>query len=81
METQAKLPHTTVSPITLSNIDKPAACNKIERKIFTFLEDDINIGKRPQELYIDDFAAFLLDLLDYKDGVSARSILTRRLDL
>ena len=45
---KAMLPHTTVSPITLNNIDKPAACNKIERKIFTFLEDILISAEDPR---------------------------------
>ena len=48
METQAMLPHTMVSPVTLGNIDKPAACNKIERKIFTFLEDILISAEDPK---------------------------------
>jgi hypothetical protein len=47
----------TVSSLILSNIDKPAACNKTERKFFALLED----ATLAEQSDIDGFAAFLLD--------------------
>ena len=61
---QVVLPRATVSPVILNNIDQPTACNKVERKFFGLLEDT-TLGEKS---HIDDFAAFLLDLMDYNDG-------------
>lgn len=61
---QAVLPHTTVSPVILKNIDRPTTCSKTERQFFGLLEDAL----LATESHISDFVVFLLDLLDYNDG-------------
>ena len=62
---QAVLPPTTVSPVILNNIDMPADANKAEKKFFKLLEDTLYT----EESHVDDFAACLLELLDYDTGL------------
>jgi hypothetical protein len=62
------LPQLTVSPVILYNLDEPAVpLHKIELDFFTYLEDAMNMAPEEESL-VDDFAAFILRMMNYDEG-------------
>ena len=56
----------TVSDVILNNIDRPANFTKTDHQFFALLEDTSFTGS--EESLVDDFVAFLLDLMDYNNS-------------
>jgi hypothetical protein len=66
------LPQTTVSPVILNNLEEPIGgpgppLLKSELDFFSYLEDAMAIPPA-EESFVDDFAAFILRLMNYNDG-------------
>ena len=64
------LPQTTVSPVILNSLEEPIGgppLLKDELDFFSYLEDAMAIPPE-EKSFVDDFAAFILRLMDYNSG-------------